>query len=773
MAASLPWNFSDAAKRRRLRQPDPDGVTPPPDYNVIFRPTPDSALTAVSHLSDDLERFWAGVVRLALTTDWKGEGSDSKRNPLLYLLASVGRGKTMFLREAARYVRIAAERHRVLQGATFLGVSFNGPFPLLPEELECVNFVGGYYLLLYVRILFCEMAFFGAAPADAFEHFVMQFYDELHAGRFSVGDVRREVRALIRSRARRGGPRSKVVLLVDEINNVLTSQVGASVCASYGMDLRYPLRSESRSLTDLVGGVTIMTSLEAGLMLAEQTASGRAALVVQEMEPPPFRLLVSLMFLALSQRPWDPRDVENLTMSVGSKRATMKLMECAEIYALAAGSTWRSAFFVCIMLSRAKELDFLDIMQAVDIRSSSGLLQPASANGLPKDLWSTTPTFRDAVLSSTILSQEVAADARVLPKASRSEASAAATLPPGTRPATWPAATGDDKRREEEAKKQYALGRLRKEEDLCYGDVRALGLITAGGDKVFQPELTCASLTKAVSERRESSELWEPFKSIMQVVSKKNTSQHDQAAAVETDRALQKLIGARWEQFFLRWEQVHSIAGCSHAPEYSAIKLRDLYGGGAAYVGKGDLLQDKRVNAAVAHTEVKKLRGAAASDGDRLETVAERLSGSYGHEERCKTVYELPANCPCFDGAIFFKALDGDGEAVIWVQLKIRGASALPASNIPAILTALNARKAELIKMLGGREQYDHWLPRSCYLYVLDDDLADAGDIVEGGDWTERSIIRTRGDLFDLFGRTFGSVGRLVRLLGEAGIGIE
>lgn len=317
------------------------------------------------------------------------------------------------------------------------------------------------------------------------------------------------------------------------------------------------------------------------------------------------------------------------------------------------------------------------------------------------------------------------------------------------------------------AKKQYALGRLRKEEDLCHGDVRALGFIMAGGDKVFQPELTCASLTKAVSEPREPSELWEPFKSIMQVVSKKDKSQYDEVAAVETDRALQKLIGARWEQFFLRWEHMHSIARRSHAPKYSAIKLRDLYGGGATYVGKSNLLQDKRVNAAVAHTEVKKLRGAAVSDGDRLETVAELLSGSYSHEERCKTVYELPTNCPCFDGAIFFKALDGDGEAVIWVQLKLRGATALPASNIPAILTALNERKAELIKMFGGHEQHDYWLPRSCYLYVLDNDLTDAGDIVEGGDWTDRSIIRTRGDLFDLLGRTFGSAGRLVRLLGD------
>lgn len=69
--------------------------------------------------------------------------------------------------------------------------------------------------------------------------------------------------------------------------------------------------------------------------------------------------------------------------------------------------------------------------------------------------------------------------------------------------------------------------------------------------------------------------------------------------------------------------------------------------------------------------------------------------------------------------------------------------------------------------MFGGHEQYDYWLPRSCYLYVLDNDLTDAGDIVEGGDWTDRSIIRTRGDLFDLLGRTFGSAGRLVRLLGD------
>lgn len=65
---------------------------------------------------------------------------------------------------------------------------------------------------------------------------------------------------------------------------------------------------------------------------------------------------------------------------------------------------------------------------------------------------------------------------------------------PDVNPATWSDATVNDKAREELGREKFLLGQLRALEDLCYDDVRALGLITAGGDRIFQPELTCLSL---------------------------------------------------------------------------------------------------------------------------------------------------------------------------------------------------------------------------------------------------------------------------------------
>lgn len=789
-AASTWWALRGLRRRpvqnmlqsqRRLRQPEPDGSFLPPDYNIIFSPNPDPVQAAFgSHLDNDLERFWEQVVLFAFITDRKVQAVDVTRKPLLYLLASVGRGKTLFLREAAHYVCRAVEHNPILENAVVMGISFNGSFRLLDEELQCVKYERGYYLLLLVRILFCELAYFGAAPRQLFTQFVEGFYMDLDAGRFSVTDVRNEVRALFLNKARRGGPSSKLVLFVDEINNLLTTQVGARVCGSLGMDVRYPVRSEACSLTDLAGGVSVMTSLEAGLMLDEQTVSGRSARVVQEIEPPPFHLLVSLMFRALSERQRDPRDSRYLIMSIGAKRTSMKLLECAEIYAVASGSTWRTAINVFIMLSVAAKLDFLEIMQAVDIRSSVGLLDRTPSNPLPNDLWSTSPAFRDAVLASTILSQNVRADTFVLPRASGTKASAAAAATMlDIKPATWSDATVDDKAREELAKEKFSVGQLRAEEDLCYGDVRALGLVTAGGNRIFQPELTCLSLAMAVSEPREPSILWDAFVCVMQVVSEKGEPVNNQAAAGKTDQvaagmadqSVAKLMGVRWEQFVLRWEGMHSIARSFHEPKYSAITLRELYGGGATYVGDCNLLQDELVNAAVARKVVKKLRGKNVDGSDRLETVTALLSSSYSREERCKTVYELPTNCPCFDGAFFFETRDG--EVVVWVQTKTRGAAAFPANNVPAILKALNERKTELISLFGGQEQYDYWLSRSCYLYVLDNDLASSEDVMENGDWTQRSIVRTRGDLVQLFGRTFVSAGRLVRLLDEAGLGAQ
>eukprot|EP00170_Pyropia_yezoensis_P004360 contig_17840_g4373 len=182
-----------------------------------------------SHLDDDLERFWKKVVLLAFITDQKVQAPDATRQPLLYLLASVGRSKTLFFRESARYVRRAAERNHVLENAVVMGISFGGSFRLQVEELNCVKYERGYYLLLWARILFCELAYLGAESSyleELFTEYVEGFYEALHAGLFSVTDVRNEVRALFLNKARRGGPRSKLVLFVDDINNLLNAQSG-------------------------------------------------------------------------------------------------------------------------------------------------------------------------------------------------------------------------------------------------------------------------------------------------------------------------------------------------------------------------------------------------------------------------------------------------------------------------------------------------------------------------------------------------------------------
>lgn len=216
--------------QRRFRQPEPDGSFLPPDYNAIFPPYRDTMMAALgSHLDDDLERFWKKVVLLAFITDQKVQAPDATRQPLLYLLASVGRSKTLFFRESARYVRRAAERNHVLENAVVMGISFGGSFRLQVEELNCVKYERGYYLLLWARILFCELAYLGAESSyleELFTEYVEGFYEALHAGLFSVTDVRNEVRALFLNKARRGGPRSKLVLFVDDINNLLNAQSG-------------------------------------------------------------------------------------------------------------------------------------------------------------------------------------------------------------------------------------------------------------------------------------------------------------------------------------------------------------------------------------------------------------------------------------------------------------------------------------------------------------------------------------------------------------------
>lgn len=56
--------------------------------------------------------------------------------------------------------------------------------------------------------------------------------------------------------------------------------------------------------------------------------------------------------------------------------------------------------------------------------------------------------------------------------------------------------------------------------------------------------------------------------------------------------------------------------------------------------------------------------------------------------------------------------------------------------------------------LFGGRGEYEYWLPRSCYLHVVDYEMTCIKENQAPGPWTQRTVIGTRNDLPLLFGRT-------------------
>lgn len=128
---------------------------------------------------------------------FKGAKTAPGRMPLLYILASSGRGKTEAFRTVAMCASLDADMTDPAGSpVVVMGLSFNGSFPLQPAEEDCTNFSRGYYLLLYVRLLYCELAKFGPNPLDSFGAFMTAFYAGLTSehtgveGEYTPDDVK-------------------------------------------------------------------------------------------------------------------------------------------------------------------------------------------------------------------------------------------------------------------------------------------------------------------------------------------------------------------------------------------------------------------------------------------------------------------------------------------------------------------------------------------------------------------------------------------------------
>lgn len=808
----------DLLKRlRALRGLDPDGTKVPPDWRILFKPNP-VPIDEVSGVVEDVYEFWSNLRKLA--TFSSQSGALLQRKPLLYLLASTGRGKTRRLLEAALVgCAAAAGFGNELSGTVILGVSYNGEFSLRPEEIACVVYPLGYYLPFYLRLLYSELAIYGRNPKVSFGAFVTEFYADLKDKRFSVADVKAEVIDLVTRRASRGGPLSKVVVLVDELNCLSTSAVGASICAALKMDIRHPIRSETCAMTDLVGGVSVFTSLDAGLMLAEKTASGRSAELLQQIESPRHKDLVGRMYSALCGRKEDPKDLDRrLMVSMGSVRMRMKAEDCAEVYALASGTSWRTAVLTRDAIGSAGVLNFFDVVRQVMAYKATGPAGTAVDGGAtpPTDLWSVSVEVRDAVLAAVILSRIVKAAERVVPLPASGMGDQCQRQPLGGRVADadkqhkhqphdaeganasesrmaevktedWGANADDphlpqvktekqlDQERADYAREMFRLALARRDIDLHWGDIRALGYVTAGGNKVFVPDFTAMSLIHGLDQSTSPSPLWKALQDVVTVVDiEKPGMAIDQVTESpdETATRRKKLVGAAWEKFVMVGERVHSFARCKYPEEYSSITLAKLLGQRAAYVGNDPVLQEVRVNAAIPHKRVWEMTGKACA-GEPPNTVEDLLSKEHA-EDLWDAVYLFPPNTVRLDGVFFLRICPSstghlrDGYVMVLVQSKTRGATALPDVNTATILEKLHELEPKLVVLIGGQERYDYWLSRSCYMHVVDGELTQSDKRVAAGSWSERAIIRTRDDLPFLFGRMLFSVGRIIGLVDEA-----
>ncbi|KAK1860314.1 hypothetical protein I4F81_002903 [Pyropia yezoensis] len=490
-------------------------------------------------------------------------------------------------------------------------------------------------------------------------------------------------------------------------------------------------------MTDLVGGVSVFTSLEAGLMLAEKTVSGRSVELLPQIESPRHRDLVGRMYSALCRRKEDPKGLDRrLMVLMGTVRMRMKAedLKAAER----------------VVPLPASGMGDQGQQQPLDGRVADAgkqhKLQPRDAEGTNASDSHITGTEDGGANADDPHLPQVKTEKQVYQE------------------------------RADYARETFRLALARRDIDLHWEDIRALGYVTAGGSKVFVPDLTAMSLIHGLDQSTSPSPLWKALQDVVTVVDieKPGVMAIDQVTESpdETATRRKKLVGAAWEKFVSVGELVHSFARCRYPEDHSSITVAKLLGQRSAYVCSDPVLQEVRVNAANPHKRVWGMTGKACA-GEPPNTVHYLLSKESA-EDLWDVVYLLPPNTVRLDGVFFLRVCPRstgrlrDGYVMVLVQSKTRGATALPGVNIATSLEKFHELEPTLVDLIGGQERYDYWLSRSCYMHVVDGELTQSDERVAAGSWSERAIIRTRDDLPFLFGRMLFSAGRIIGLVDEA-----
>lgn len=766
---------------KALRSPFKEQGRSPPDFNRVFQPYPLGPEVDLSSVPP----FWeevVGVVSKAcedVSRDaplpWIAPG----RLPLLYMVSSFGRGKTLVLREAARYlykdidggVRVhdtqqlgdaqhdgnptfADDTHasRIVagRGVVVLAANFNGSYRVDPSEQVGLHSRADepdlkYYFLLYVRILFHELADLSdprLPPSSLFQSFLKNFYAKYKDGVFNYDDVRKEVRELVASRAGRGSDEDVVVLLVDEIGKLRTG-VGNAICEEELFDLRFLIRSEACSVVEAGSGlgVAYFVAMESSLMLAERSASGRRPKPVMSLPPgdlgaQKIRLLDAMRRGAA--RTTGPSSLNSSNVFTGTWRLEVdtqtkvfiEYLVVAEVYALLGGMLWRSVELFVKELLANPDAALLDVLMDVE----GELVTDAMGDDLSyASFWEPRNAhFRDHVLAAALLPVDVLESDFVQPREATDM-----EVPPDARPA---GVTDVSKlsikdlqaMRVQLAREAFLRSRQRTTADLTWGNALALGFFMADRGTRFRPSVIPISLLRALGENDASSPLWTSLCAILQVVTVPAHNQYDQNG--KKLKATTKFSWCGWELFMLHWEVLVSSARALRKDHWPSVTYSELYGTEASFMGSAHLLSEVRVDATVERTGVVYLEESRADTSSSGWTINDLLEGRVAEDVMCRTMFKLPNSAPSFDGVGFRRALNdvpgvvSRGELIAeWYQTKYSSplsATILSATEVEESLNKMgwvNAQDNNIATtrmFYGGQKGYHKWGHRSVFVYA-------------------------------------------------------
>lgn len=794
----------------------------------VYQPHPVRTFGQVA-VEEECVALWERVVREVVS--WPEEsttdGNSKQRRPIMYILASPGRGKTLYLREALRfyYSDGASERVSDLNKLAVLCVSFSGYFETTPEDEDTVQSTQEPRIMLYTRIMFAAWAELGGKPDVNFRAFAKAVRDDIQDERTSIGIIREEVETMILQYCED----KHLVLIIDEINKLGPGSGGSALCDALGADARALVRSEACRLASTCGrGSGLFTSLERGIMVAETSSSGRPGHAVGSVQLASPADHVGMMVSVLSAKLPDGG-------LLAAPQVFTRVYRLGQLFAFLGGGHWRAAELVAGELARGPVPGLLALCEKVhnDLPSTLLLRLGREADGktgkraIPLvDLSSAALSdYVDDVFSAVILREEVQRDRAVLPRDQDLLLREAEPEPTGVT--------------ELEAAERLYHNRGRTLFAATWDDLARLGIVSATGVYSFVPDIvpaTVVALMQRTGMRQTALQMAlgelvdialscnvlqdgkEPNKTLevnqgiqaddgsmkhseldaeqdetaggpaaaeLDQASEAATvaeldeeaetaayavADHDKAAEAAADAVAtqcnEQAAWRTWELFVASWPRLESVARSLRPKGVAECTLHDLLGRYATHSGGAAVLRAVKVKTSIGKGKVVLLE---RCQFDGRAVTLQRLISLYPKEELLQTVFLFPTNFQSFDIASFYEAandVDGvvkNGDMTVLLTQAKHYGIERVSKTGWSVVKKCVKALEHVDAVLGDAEFCAEWRPRMVYAYFSNQELTSSEAPLEGA-WEPRTIVLARADTTTLLGNMVSCLSQAIGL---------